>query len=66
MKGMRLKRLDFLEKFAREFPKIHHIDLTNNQINNREMKRMIQVVQRNQHIQKMEISQGNKINTNVL
>ena len=63
--GQNLKRLDFLEKFIREFPKIHHLDLTHNQINNKEMKKMIKVVQKNQYISQFEFAQGNKVKTNV-
>ena len=54
LKGLNLTKLDFLEKFIREFPKIHHIDVTRNQIGNQEMKRLLKIVQKNQYIQDVE------------
>ena len=40
-----LKRLDFLTKFVREFPRIQHIDLGNNAISNNEMERFMETVE---------------------
>jgi len=55
-----LKNLDFLTKFVREFPRIHHIDLGHNSISNSEMKKFMKTLEKNQHIQQVNVA-GNKI-----
>mmetsp|Transcript_40162 Transcript_40162/g.52631 ORF Transcript_40162/g.52631 Transcript_40162/m.52631 type:complete len:83 (-) Transcript_40162:154-402(-) len=60
----KLKRLDFLTKFVREFPRIQHIDLGNNAISNNEMEKFMSTLERNEHIQKIDVG-GNKIGGNI-
>ena len=54
-----LKELNFLTKFVREFPKIQHIDLGDNEISNHEMEKFMGTLEENRHIQDIEIG-GNK------
>ena len=59
--GLKLKKLDFLTKFVREFPRIQHIDLGNNAITNKEMQKFMDTALKgNAHIQQIDVG-GNKI-----
>ena len=60
LKSKSLKKLDFLTKFLKEFPKIQHIDLRNNDINKGEMEKFMRTLEQNRHIQKIDIG-GNKV-----
>ena len=45
LRSKSLKKLDFLTKFLKEFPKIQHIDLRNNDINKGEMEKFMRTLE---------------------